>query len=259
MKSEPWVWPGWQHEVTEAVLTHLLESSVRPRLTPAEQALLRSQGGPMSGVPFTSFSTSPISRFDSSVFRVLLLRRLWLPLPPCTRKCRCGRLLDVRGNHRAACAIVGALGRRGFPLESAAARVRWEAGARVSTNVLVWDLDLLPLDHQDGRKLEVVSHASDGVALRTARRVKTRTYPELTGEVGRAQLVVLATEVGGRWSEETQVFLRQLAKAKSKGSTSSPPDPGSSRVAAEVAHNLGMLQRRVVWDVSFGGQRRTQK
>ena len=191
----------------------------------------------MSGVPFTSFPTSPISRFDSSVFRVL--RRLWLPLPPSTRKCRCGRLLDVRGHHRAACAVVGVLGRRGYPLESAAARVCREAGARVSTNVLVRDLDILPLDRQDGRKLVVVagglplfhgaqlaigttivsllradgtprpgSHARDGVALRAARRAKTRTYPELT--------VVLATEVGGRWSEETQVFLRQLAKAKAR-------------------------------------------
>ena len=28
--------------------------------------------------------------------------------------------------------------------------------------------------------------------------------------------MVLATEVGGRWSEETQVFLRQLAKAKAR-------------------------------------------
>ena len=40
---------GWQHEATEAVLTHLLESSVRTRFTPAEQGRLRSQGGPMSG------------------------------------------------------------------------------------------------------------------------------------------------------------------------------------------------------------------
>ena len=39
---------------------------------------------------------------------------------------------------------------------------------------------------------------------------------KLTGEVGRARLVVLATEVGGRWSEETQVFLRQLAKAEAR-------------------------------------------
>ena len=97
-KSEPWVC----HQGGSAVLIHFLETSVRPLSTLAEQAH-RSQGGPMSVVPFTSFPTSAISRFKSSVFRVLLQRRLWLPLPPSTRKCRCGRLLDVRGHHRAAC------------------------------------------------------------------------------------------------------------------------------------------------------------
>ena len=41
-------------------------------------------------------------------------------------------------------------------------------------------------------------------------------YPELSGAHGRARLVVLANEVGGRWSLETQAFLRQLARAKSR-------------------------------------------
>ena len=91
---------------------------------------------------------------DSSLFRVLLLRRLWLPLPPSSRFCRCGLPLDPSGHNRAACAQAGVMGRRGFALESAAARVCREAGARVSTNVLVRDLDLLPLQH--ARRLEVV-------------------------------------------------------------------------------------------------------
>ena len=42
----------------------------------------------------------------------------------------------------------------------------------------------------------------DGVALSAARRRKEHTYPELSGEGGRARLVVLAAEVGGRWSGE---------------------------------------------------------
>ena len=54
------------------------------------------------------------------------------PLPPpfTARRCRCGRPLDPCGDHRAACAGVGVLGRRGFALESAAARVCREAGRR---------------------------------------------------------------------------------------------------------------------------------
>ena len=46
---------------------------------------------------------SPVSResrIDSSSFRVLLLRRLWLPLLPSSRNCRCGLPLDSRGHHR---------------------------------------------------------------------------------------------------------------------------------------------------------------
>ena len=56
----------------------------------------------------------------------------------------------------------------------------------------------------------------DGAALVQARQLKRRTYPELSGDHGRARLVVLASEVGGRWSEETWAFVRQLAKAKSR-------------------------------------------
>ena len=93
---------------------------------------------------------------------------------------------------------------------------------------MVRDLDLLPMDRVDARRLEVVAdglplfhgaqvaldttlvsplrrdgtpHArcagEDGAALLRARRRKERAYPELSGEHGRARLVVLASEVGG--------------------------------------------------------------
>ena len=45
---------------------------------------------------------------------------------------------------------------------------------------------------------------------------KEKTYPEFAGEHGRARLVVLGIEVGGRWSDEAVHFVRQLAKARSK-------------------------------------------
>ena len=108
-----------------------------------------------------AFPHHPLTRFDASLFRVLLLWRLWLPLPSSSRFCRC-RLLDVLGHHRAACAQAGVLGRRGYALESAAARVCREAGARVTTNVMVRDLDLLPLHQVDAHRLEVVA---DGLPL----------------------------------------------------------------------------------------------
>ena len=86
------------------------------RLSPPEQALIRSQGGPMSGVRFTCFPVSRECRIDSSSFRVLLLRRLWLSLPPSSRNCRCGLPLDSRGHYRA-CSL-----RAGWGVGSSGAR-----------------------------------------------------------------------------------------------------------------------------------------
>ena len=140
---------------------------------------------------------------------------------------------------------MGTLGRRGFPLENAAARICREAGGRVRTNVFVRDLDLGVVDQFDTRRLEVVvdglplfqgaqmaidttlvcpltregvaqprTATVNGARLEVARRRKEARYPELAGDRGRARLVVLAGEVGGRFSDETAQFLRALASAK---------------------------------------------
>ena len=177
------------------------------------------------------------------------------PSPPSSplssRACRCGRQLDCFGHHRASCSRAGVLGRRGFALESAVARVCREAGARVSANVFLRDLDL-PIGAMDQRRIEVIVEGlpvfhgaqlaidatlvsplradgephrrcpeADGAALAFARRRKERTYTELAGSRGRARLVVIVAETGGRFSEETQTLLRLLAEAK----TRSTPQP----------------------------------
>ena len=84
------------------------------------------------------------SRLQPQELRVLFLRHLWQPLPLSSLTCRCGRTLDSRGHHRAACPLAGVLGRRGFSLENATARVCREAMGRVTTNVRVQDMDILP-------------------------------------------------------------------------------------------------------------------
>ena len=56
----------------------------------------------------------------------------------------------------------GVSGRRGYALESVVARICREAGDRVSTNVLVRELDLVEAHAVDGRRLEVVV---DGLPL----------------------------------------------------------------------------------------------
>ena len=86
-------------------------------------------------------------------------------------------------------------GRRGFAVESAAARVR------VSVNVRVQD--------QPVWRLWLVGFPCKGAQLE-------RVCPELTSQRGRTRLVVLAKEVGSRWSEECREFLNLLAKAKAK-------------------------------------------
>ena len=230
------------YEPFEARHGHLLE-----RLADHEQALLRSQSGPMAGMALSASPSNFLTRIEPHLFRVVLLRRLRLPLPLSVHTCRCGRLLDSLGHHRAACARAGVLGRRGFAIESAATRLCREGGARVATNVMLRDLDLPVPVARGGRRLEIIadglpffggaqlavdatlvspSHCdgsarpgaahTDGAVLALARRRKERTYPELIGRNARARLVVLAGEIGGRWSSETNTFVRLLAQAKAR-------------------------------------------
>ena len=234
---------GWQHEAVSRVERHFRERQLMPPLADHERALLRSQSGPFAGVAFCEAPASYLTRIDSHLFRVLLLRRLCLQLPLSVRTCRCGRLLDPFGHHRASCSRSGMLGRRGFAVESAGARICRETGARVTTNMMVRPV---PNAH-DGRRLDIVAdglpwfgsaqlavdttlvsplHCEgsphrgaanvDGAVLEVARQQKERTHPELVGPNALCRLVVLAGETGGRWSEETRTFVGLLAKAKAR-------------------------------------------
>ena len=238
---------GWQQKATRQLEEGFCTRVVWPRLNDSRRALLRSQHGPLASAAFTALPTSRATRIDPQPFRLLLCRRLHLPLPLSHRTCRCGRQLDVFGHHRAACSEAGVLGKRGFPLERAAAQVCREAGAPVATNVFVRDMDLATFNALDGRRLEIVADGltlwrgaqlavdttmvsplrrdgsptpraanHDGAALEAARRKKETTYPELAGEGGRARLVVLAAELGGRWNAETAQFLTAVARARAQ-------------------------------------------
>lgn len=134
----------------------------------------------------------------------------------------------------------------GGPLERAAARICREAGARVTTNTRVADLNVQHLSRHDDRRIEVIANGLDlwggvqlaidttlvspltrdgqprrragafaGAALHAARRSKERTYPELVTS-RRCKLVVLGIEVGGRWSQEAATFIRLLAQSKAR-------------------------------------------
>ena len=92
-----------------------------------------------------------------------------MPLPLSVRSCVCGRRLDLFGHHRAACSKAGVLSRRGFAVESAVEQICREAGARVSTHVMIRDLDIAG-SNTDARRLEVVAEGLSifgGVAVGT--------------------------------------------------------------------------------------------
>ena len=73
-----------------------------------------------------------------------------------------------------------------------------------------------------------------GATLHTSRQNKERTYPELAGS-NRCRLVVLAMEVGGRWSPEAAIFPPAARPNES---------PGNPRTFA--AHLGGFTHRTMV-------------
>ena len=112
-----------------------------------------SQSGSGSSRALTALPTAPDFGLSSSCFRVVLLRRLWLPMP--IGPWRCGGALDTLGD-RTACPTAGVLGTHGAGLERAGARVCREAGARVASNVFLRDMNVdVPL--ADGRRIEVLA------------------------------------------------------------------------------------------------------
>ena len=233
--------------------THLAE------LSPASRALLLSQAGPHSTQAFTVAPTHGGVVILSVQFRVLLLRRLRLPLPLAPRLCGCHERLDTLGDHRTASATTGVLASRALPLERAVARACREAGARVSRNVRVADMNIdvpvaksrrievvangLPLWHGsqlalDATTVSPVTRSGEphpradtqpGWAANNATWRKRRdTYPELT-RARRCCLVVIGIEVGGCFGAEAATFSRLLARQRAAAV------PAHLRPAAQAA------------------------
>ena len=151
---------GWQHEAASHVEEAFRAESPPPRTCDSRKALMRSQGGPGDGLALSTCPVNRLTTFTSQLFRVVLLRRLHLPLPLTVRNCWCGFPLDSRG--RAACVRARGLGGTFWAVQNAAAWICREAGGRVTTNVLVRDLDLAAPHVDDARRLEVVV---DGLPL----------------------------------------------------------------------------------------------
>ena len=113
---------GWQRRAAHACDERAFETAFS-NLSPASRALLLSQAGPHSSRPAMVLPTHEDVTLPSAHFRVLLLRRLRLPLPLAPRTCACRKPLDVLGDYRTACATAGVLASCAIPFERALARV----------------------------------------------------------------------------------------------------------------------------------------
>ena len=184
--------------------------------------------------------------------QLALRRRLRLPLHLSSRRCGpspgCGAQVDAFGDHALACPRTGLLARRAKILERAWVRVAREAvGADGQVIPQQWLAHTTApnVDPTDRRRLDLVIYgatplggalccdatlvspltrtgqpqpcaaATDGAALRMAERRKRAAYPELS--MGGAQrLVVLGTEVGGRWNEGALRLVRDLVRVRAQ-------------------------------------------
>ena len=173
----------WQHRAASCWEEQFL-TTLWPTFTNAQKALLRSQRGPLASEALTVSPTSRATRMEPQPFRLWLCRRLFL-FSFCT--CWCGRRLGVYGHHCAACSRAGVFG-----------RVRGSSSVQRS-------LDVGEFNQLDGR-------IADGRPLWHGAQLAIDT----TMTAGRARLVVFVVEVGGRWSQEASIFLRDLAKAQAQ-------------------------------------------
>ena len=265
--DDPWPVKGCQRSAARACDKRAYETHLSD-LTPASRALLLSQAGPFASRALNLMPTRDDIAIPSAQFRVLLLRRLRLPLPLAPRRCRCHGALDPLGDHRTACATSGVLATRALPLEHAVARVCREAGARVARHVKLADMNLdVPV--ADERRIEVVAnglplwHGSQlaldativspltrrgeahpradvqpGCAVAAAaRRKRCQTYPEL-GRARRCRLVVVGIETGGRFGTEAVQLLRLLARHRAD---SVPAHLRPAAITSWVARWSGLL------------------
>ena len=147
---------GWQHDASSIVEQHFLNSSIWPNWFQESEHCCALK------VVLCQGSRSRLCQF--------LLR--FGSTPTCSESSSCGDfaflfpcLLTLAGVAVLSTALATTaqvvrgqvLGRRGFALESATARVCREAGARVSTNIFLRDLDLLGIPATDQRRIEVIA------------------------------------------------------------------------------------------------------
>ena len=171
---------------------------------------------------------------------------MFLPLPLVANMCQaCGAPVDEWGHHALACTRSGWLKRRATGLELAWVQILNEAGANAHHRPLLRSLAIPGVLDTDSRQLDIVAgglplyggktivgdatlrsplsgagvaHTGaasiDGAIFPQARRDKASAYPELAQESSRHKFLILASEMGGRFSEECTDLVRKLLNHK---------------------------------------------
>ena len=126
---------GWQYVVTQPLNARFVEGTLRPRLLDSARAQLSSQSGPLVSAPFKC----PVARHTTQ-------RLTHKSFAPCSSAVS-GSLYPLpavlAGLAVHSIPVAGVLGGRGFPVESAAARVCREGGRRVTTNIRIQDMGIV--------------------------------------------------------------------------------------------------------------------
>ena len=108
--------PGWQQHATKSLHTSA-RATVSKTWTPQGRQCSTLKQGPLpAGLSPLCHNSRHILPF-THIFRLLMLRRLRLPLPLSKRTCRCRRNVDQLGDHRADCCRTGVLRTRGILFE----------------------------------------------------------------------------------------------------------------------------------------------
>ena len=245
---------GWQFFASRVRDLRFLEFEVRPDMSPTERALLLSQGGPFASQFLQALPTKPQLELENLHLHCLLRRRLRLPLADGIRFCPAhshgnGKSktlekleLDEFGDHLASCMRSGRVQRRANVLEKIWMQVFQEAGGTLVPNEKLRNMRI-GVDQEDKRRVEFAVYnlkfgppllcdvtqvspldqngiphpkcaVEAGAAFVVAEKRKTNAYREAAQAAGKVMLETLASEIGGRWSENCIKWVAHLAKYK---------------------------------------------
>ena len=213
---EPCEGKGWQRHASATVHEQYTEQVVWPHLSLAE-----SIGEVAKWAPFVSPVHSPASPQDlKNGSRTVQSVALETP-PHASLPAGVAVSSTSLATTAQRAAGLGELGKRGFAAESAVAQICRGGGARVSTNVMLRDLDISPPHSSDGRRLEVVA---EGLCL-----------------FGGCQLALDATVVSTLHGDGTH---RRKADVEEKKQEEAKRPDTRSCVGVMVEHDLWSLLER---------------